>query len=155
VRPGFIGGASLGLCEESTCASLSVNLPQTRRWIHHSEGGGSVARGKGMAAMYPVHESVLPLTFVEPRTWNRLVDQTNQTSPLNQLPATCRKIHISTCFSLVAHSNKSCAFVGGGDAACFSFAHPPIPMARNNIVDGITKGAWNHDAKVKYWPETR
>jgi hypothetical protein len=31
-------------------------------WIHHSEGGESVARGKGMAAVYPVHGSVLFLS---------------------------------------------------------------------------------------------
>ena len=105
--------------------------------------------------MYLAHRSILPLSFVEPCARDRLADHTHHTSPLNQLPATCREIHISTCFSLVEHSNKPCAFVGGGDAAYFSFAHPLIPMARNNIVDGITKGAWNHDAKVEYWPETR
>lgn len=114
-----------------------------------------MVRGKGMAAVYLVQGPVLPFSFVEPRTRDRLVDQTNHTSLLNQLPATCREIHMSTFFSLVENSNKPRAFVGGGDAACFSFAHPPMPMARNNIVDGITKGAWNHDAKVEYWPETR
>jgi hypothetical protein len=108
-----------------------------------------VVRGKGMAAVYLVHGSVLSLSFVEPHTRDRLVDQTTQTSLLNQFPATRREIHMSTLFSLVENSNKPCAFVGGGDAACFSFAHPLIPMARNNIVDGITKGAWNHDAKVE------
>jgi hypothetical protein len=67
---------------------LSVNLLQTRRWIHHSEGGGSAVRVKGMAAVYPVHGSVLSLSFIEPHTRNRRVDQTNQTSPLNQ-PLLC------------------------------------------------------------------
>lgn len=108
-----------------------------------------------MAAVYLVRGSVLSLSFVEPRARDRRVDQTNHTSLLNQLPATCREIHMSMFFSLVEHSNKPCAFVGGGDAACFGFAHPLIPMARNNIVDSITKGAWNHDTEVEYWPETR
>lgn len=108
-----------------------------------------------MAAVYLVHRSVLSLPFVEPHTRDRRVDQTNQTSLLNQLPAMRREIHMSTFFSPVENSNKPCAFVGGGDAACFSFAHPLIPMARNKIVDGVSKRAWNDDEEVEQRPETR
>ena len=58
-------------------------------------------------------------------------------------------------FSLAEESNKPCALIGGRDAACLGFAHQLIPIACNDIVDGITKRAWNENEEVEQWPETR
>lgn len=39
--------------------------------------------------------------------------------------------------------------VRGGDPACIGFAHPPVPMTRNIIVQRITQGTWNKDAEIE------
>ena len=50
VMPWFVD-VLLELCEERTCAPLSVNLLQTQRWIHLSEGGRSVVGEKGCSSV--------------------------------------------------------------------------------------------------------
>lgn len=52
------------------------------------------------------------------------------------------------------HSHKASVFCRGRDSAGVGFAHPSVSMPRNIIVEGITKGTGNHDAKVEQRPET-
>lgn len=44
--------------------------------------------------------------------------------------------------------------VRGGNPACIGFAHPPVPMTHNIIVQRITQGAWNQDAEIEEGPES-